>query len=162
MTDHDFTDLILCCNDCTESSRTSDILVQATTENLKIWKKEVPIISDKYKRQAAKHDSRTWDFAVFTPPKQVGLYEIAHGRVMLVLCGVMVFCRSDGKFQCSSYSLYSFLHFLFLVSACPQYAPVKCCRRSIIQVGGGLCHEPRARARAHRKWRARIQTEPLF
>ena len=52
---------------CTESSRTSDILVQATTENLKIWEK-VPIISDKHERQS-----------VSTPQKQLGLYEIAEG-----------------------------------------------------------------------------------
>ena len=63
----------------TESSSTSDLLVQAAAENLKIWKK-VPIISDKY--SSAKHNSRTWDLAVFTPRKQLGLYEMQKACVL--------------------------------------------------------------------------------
>ena len=44
---------------------TLHIVIQATTENLKTWK-ERHIISDKYKRQSVKRNSRTCDFTVFT------------------------------------------------------------------------------------------------
>ena len=55
-------------------------LVQTTSRNLKTWKAPSILISDKYKRQSVNHNnSRTWDFVIFTPRKQLGVYVIAQG-----------------------------------------------------------------------------------
>ena len=60
---------------------TLHIVIQATTENLKTWK-ERHIISDKYKRQSVKHNSRTCDFTVFTLGSSLASMILPTARVL--------------------------------------------------------------------------------